>query len=88
MNVSKIQYCKPHKQSFGINPTEGEKTVGQAAAELGSAIKREASKTLEEVKKDAQPLVKKIKKAAKFVSEKLAKFAEEGEEAPKELPKQ
>lgn len=66
MNVSKIQCCQPRKksdnssgQSFGLGLME-EKTVGQATAELGSALKREAGKKIEE----AKPVIKNAKEKA------------------------
>lgn len=100
MNVPKIQCCSPHKksdkhysaQSFGSNPSETGRPVREIVVELGDAIIRDAERTIKQVKKDVEPTIKtvrkKIKQAAKFASEKLADFAKEGEEVPKELPKQ
>lgn len=68
--------------SFGINPgelsKEGEKTVTQAASELGSVLIREAKKRVKQVKEEAAPIIKEAKKQVKGAMEKASQKLQEG----------
>lgn len=73
--------CCP-KQSFGINPgelsNEGEKTLKEAASELGTVVVREAKKKVEQVKEDSKPIIIQTKKHIKGLMELLSKKLQEG----------
>lgn len=73
--------CCP-KQSFGINPgelpKEGEKTIQEAASELGTVVAREAKKKVEQVKEESRPLIIQAKKQIKTLLEKASKKLQEG----------
>lgn len=67
---------------FGINPgelpKEGEKSIKEAASELGSVVAREAKKKVDQVKEDAKPIINEAKKQVKGLMERASKKLKEG----------